>query len=75
MTLYIAAVIWAAGFSQVQVAPGLYAPLLHERYHAMPASEMVDTQAASPMDSTAQIKLTHYGTVWSPDSKGQLVMS
>ena len=49
MTLYIAAVIWAAGFSQVQAAAGLYAPLLLERYHATPASQMVVKDMAVAM--------------------------
>ena len=49
MTLYIAAVILAAGFSQVHAAAGLYAPLLHERYHATPASQMVVKDMAVAM--------------------------
>ena len=49
MTLYIAATICAAGFSQVDVAAGLYAALLRERYHATPASQMVVTDTAVAM--------------------------
>lgn len=54
MTLYIAgaiwaAAIWAAGFSQVEVSPGLYAALLDERYHGMPASQMVVKDRAVAM--------------------------
>jgi len=43
-TLYIAAAICAAGFSQVEGEAGVYAPLLRERYHGTPASQMVDCQ-------------------------------
>ena len=49
MTLYIAATICAAGFSQVEVAAGLYAAILRERYHATPASQMVVTDTAVAM--------------------------
>jgi hypothetical protein len=50
MMLYIAAAICAGGFSQVEVGAGLYSALLHERYHATPASQMVvkDTAVAMP---------------------------
>ena len=50
MTMYIAAAICAVGFSQVEVAAGLYTPLLRERYHgATPASQMVVKDAAVAM--------------------------
>jgi hypothetical protein len=50
MTLYIAAAICAAGFSQGDGAAGLYAPLLRKNYHGRPASQMVvkDTAVAMP---------------------------
>jgi hypothetical protein len=49
LTLYIAAAICAAGFSQVEVAAGLYAALLRVRYHGTPASQMVVTDTAVAM--------------------------
>ena len=50
MRIYIAAAICAVGFSQLEVAAGLYAPLLRENYHGRPASQMVvkDTAVAMP---------------------------
>jgi hypothetical protein len=50
MTRFIAAVICAAGFSQIDVEARLHAPLLSESYHAVPASQMVvrDTAVAMP---------------------------
>jgi hypothetical protein len=48
LTLYIAAAICAAGISQVDGAAG-YAPLLRERYHGRPASQMVVTDMAVAM--------------------------
>lgn len=50
MTAVILAVICAAGLSQSGVAAGVYAELLGESYHAVPASRMVvkDTAAAMP---------------------------
>jgi hypothetical protein len=50
MTVVILAVIGAAGLSQSGVAAGVYAELLGQSYHAVPASRMVvkDTSAAMP---------------------------
>lgn len=49
MTLYITAAICTVGIWQVENAAGLYAPLLVERYHAVPASQMVVKDKAVPM--------------------------
>jgi hypothetical protein len=49
MTILIAAAICAAGVSQVE--SGLYAPLLRERYHGTPASQMVVKDSAVAMPS------------------------
>ena len=50
MTLIIAAVIWAAGFSQKVGETEVYAPLLTERFHGVSPSQMVvkDTAVAMP---------------------------
>lgn len=50
MTLVIAAVICAAAFSQSVREVGVYAPLLSESYHGVPASQMIvkDTAVAMP---------------------------
>ena len=50
MTVLIAAVICAAGFSQTGVEAGVYAVLLNESYHGVPASRLVvnDTAVAMP---------------------------
>jgi hypothetical protein len=50
MTVFITAAICVAWFSQAGGEAGVYAPLLAERYHGVPASQMVvkDTAAAMP---------------------------
>jgi hypothetical protein len=50
MTRYMTAAICAIGLSQAEVATGVYSPLLRERYHGVPASQMVvtDTTVAMP---------------------------
>jgi hypothetical protein len=50
VTLFVAAAIGALGWSQAPVASDVYAALLTERYHGVPASQMVvkDTAVAMP---------------------------
>ena len=51
MTILIAALICSAGLSQTGADTGLYAALLNDRYHAVPAARMVvqDTAVAMPV--------------------------
>jgi len=50
MIIFVAVAICAAGISQVEGESGLYSPLLRERYHGTPASQMVvkDSGVAMP---------------------------
>ena len=41
MLVLLAALLSAAGFAQADVDAGVYAALLHETYHGVPASQMV----------------------------------